>query len=166
MLARVRTAAVFGIDAFPVLIEVDLAYGLPGLTIVGLPDAAVRESRERVRTAIRNSGFDFPMHRITVNLAPADVRKDGALRPADRAGRSSRRRACSRERGLDDVLVVGELSLDGGVQPARGVLPIAAAARRAGSARSSCRRRTPPRRRSSTGAECIAVRHARARPSR
>ena len=78
MLASVRTAAVFGIEAVAVSVEVDVSFGLPGLVMVGLPDAAVRESRDRVRSAIRNSGFAFPQHRVTVNLAPADVRKAGA----------------------------------------------------------------------------------------
>src|SRR5947207_9251057 len=78
MLACVRTAAVFGIDASTVDVEVDVSFGFPSFTMVGLPDPSVRESRDRVRTAIRNSGFEFPPHRITVNLAPADVRKAGA----------------------------------------------------------------------------------------
>ena len=78
MLASLRTAAVFGIEACPVHVEVDVSFGFPGFTMVGLPDASVRESRDRVRAAIRNSGFEFPAHRITVNLAPADVRKAGA----------------------------------------------------------------------------------------
>ena len=78
MLACVRTAAVFGIEASPVQVEVDLALGLPSFTMVGLPDASVRESRDRVRSAIRNSGFEFPQRRIIVNLAPADVRKAGS----------------------------------------------------------------------------------------
>jgi murein DD-endopeptidase MepM/ murein hydrolase activator NlpD len=78
MLARVRSAAVFGIEATPVSIEVDVSYGLPCFTVVGLPDAIVRESRDRIRSAIRNSGYEFPPHRITVNLAPADVRKAGS----------------------------------------------------------------------------------------
>ena len=78
MLARLRTAAVIGVDAIPVSVEVDVAPGLPGLTMVGLPDATVRESRDRVRTAIRNCGFPFPPDRIIVSLAPADVRKVGA----------------------------------------------------------------------------------------
>jgi magnesium chelatase family protein len=77
MLARVRSAAVFGIEAAPVSIEVDVSHGLPCFTVVGLPDAIVRESRDRIRSAIRNSGFEFPVHRIIVNLAPADVRKAG-----------------------------------------------------------------------------------------
>src|SRR4029079_3040275 len=78
MLACVRSAAVFGIDASPVSSEGDITHGLPGLTIVGLPDASVRESRDRIRSAVRNSGFEFPRHRIIVNLAPADVRKAGS----------------------------------------------------------------------------------------
>src|SRR5918992_1151517 len=78
MLACMRTAAVFGIEASTVQVEVDVSYGLPGFTMVGLPDASVRESRDRVRSAIRNSGFEFPPHRVTVNLAPADIRKAGS----------------------------------------------------------------------------------------
>src|SRR5260221_10870099 len=78
MLATLRTAAVFGVEACPVHVEVDVSFGLPKFTMVGLPDASVRESRDRVRSAIRNSGFAFPSHKITVNLAPADVRKAGA----------------------------------------------------------------------------------------
>src|SRR2546422_11756528 len=78
MLASLRTAAVFGVEACPVHVEVDVSFGMPLFTMVGLPDTSVRESRDRVRSAIRNSGFEFPPHRITVNLAPADVRKAGA----------------------------------------------------------------------------------------
>ena len=78
MLATLRSAAVFGIEAYPVHVEVDVSFGFPSFSMVGLPDAAVRESRDRVRAAIRNSGFEFPPHRITVNLAPADVRKAGS----------------------------------------------------------------------------------------
>ena len=130
MLARVRSAAVFGIDASPVTIEVDIAYGLPGLTIVGLPDTSVRESRDRIRSAVRNSGFDFPVHRITVNLAPADVRKAGASFDLPIALGVLAASGVIARRDVDDVLILGELSLDGGIQGARGVLPIAAAARR------------------------------------
>lgn len=130
MLARVRSAAVFGIDASPVVIEVDISFGLPGLTIVGLPDTSVRESRDRIRSAIRNSGFDFPQHRITVNLAPADVRKAGASFDLPIALGILAAAGLIARRDVDDVLILGELSLDGGIQSARGVLPIAAAARR------------------------------------
>jgi len=130
VLACVRTAAVFGIDASVVQVEVDVSLGLPTFQMVGLPDASVRESRDRVRAAIRNSGFEFPIRRVTVNLAPADLRKAGsafdlpiALGVLAASGIISRR-------DVDDPLVLGELSLDGAIQAARGVLPIAAAARR------------------------------------
>src|SRR5215208_4310852 len=127
-----RSAAVFGVDAYPVHIEVDVSFGLPHFTMVGLPDATVRESRDRVRSAIRNSGFEFPHHRITVNLAPADVRKAGssfdlpiALGLLATSGPLTRR-------SVDDTVIVGELSLDGAINGIRGVLPIAVAARRLG----------------------------------
>ena len=77
MLASLRSAAVFGVEASIVHVEVDVSFGLPAFNMVGLPDSTVRESRDRVRSAIRNSGYEFPAHRITVNLAPADVRKRG-----------------------------------------------------------------------------------------
>ena len=130
VLARVRSAAVFGIDATPVTIEVDIAFGLPGLTIVGLPDTSVRESRDRIRSAVRNSGFDFPVRRVTVNLAPADVRKAGASFDLPIAVGLLAASGIVARADIDDVLILGELSLDGGIQAARGVLPIAAAARR------------------------------------
>jgi len=132
VLASLRSAAVFGVDAYPVHIEVDVAFGLPHFTMVGLPDATVRESRDRVRAAIRNSGFEFPHHRITVNLAPADVRKAGssfdlpiALGLLATSGPLTRR-------AVDDTVIVGELSLDGAINGVRGVLPIAVATRRLG----------------------------------
>ena len=132
MLASLRSAAVFGVEAYGVHIEVDVSFGLPHFTMVGLPDATVRESRDRVRAAIRNSGFAFPSHRITVNLAPADVRKAGssfdlpiALGLLATSGQLTRR-------AVDDTVVLGELSLDGAINGIRGVLPIAIAARRLG----------------------------------
>ena len=132
VLASLRSAAVFGVDAYPVQIEVDVSFGLPHFTMVGLPDATVRESRDRVRSAIKNSGFEFPPHRITVNLAPADVRKAGssfdlpiALGLLATSGQLTRR-------AVDDTVVLGELSLDGAINGIRGVLPIAIAARRLG----------------------------------
>jgi magnesium chelatase family protein len=130
MLACVRSAAVFGIDAAQVNVEVDVSFGLPGFTMVGLPDASVRESRDRIRSAIRNSGFEFPPHRIIVNLAPADVRKAGSSFDLPIALGILAASGIVRRRDVDDVLVLGELSLDGAIQGARGVLPIAAAARR------------------------------------
>ena len=132
MLASLRSAAVFGVEAYPVHVEIDVSFGLPHFTMVGLPDATVRESRDRVRAAIRNSGFAFPQHRITVNLAPADVRKAGssfdlpiALGLLAASGELTRR-------AIDDTVVLGELSLDGAINGIRGVLPIAIASRRLG----------------------------------
>src|SRR3990172_1246100 len=132
VLASLQSAAVFGVEAYAVQIEVDVSFGLPHFSMVGLPDATVRESRDRVRAAIRNSGFEFPPHRITVNLAPADVRKAGssfdlpiALGLLATSGRLARR-------AIDDTVVLGELSLDGAINGIRGVLPIAIAARRLG----------------------------------
>ncbi len=125
-----RTAAVFGIEACTVQVEVDVSFGLPAFTMVGLPDASVRESRDRVRSAIRNSGFEFPPHRITVNLAPADIRKAGSSFDLPIALGVLAATGCVTRRDVQDVLLIGELSLDGGIQPARGVLPVAAAARR------------------------------------
>jgi magnesium chelatase family protein len=130
MLASVRTAAVFGIEASAVQVEVDVAFGLPGFTMVGLPDTSVRESRDRVRSAIRNSGYEFPMQRITVNLAPADVRKAGTSFDLPIALGLLAAIGVVTRRDVPDVLLLGELSLDGGIQAARGVLPVAAAARR------------------------------------
>jgi len=132
MLARFRTAAVFGVEACQVQVEVDVSFGFPKFNMVGLPDASVRESRDRVRSAIRNSGFTFPAHRITVNLAPADVRKAGAAFDLPIALAILAADGVIERRDVHDLLLIGELSLDGAIQPARGVLPIAAAARRAG----------------------------------
>jgi len=132
MLAKVHSAAIAGIDAYIVEVECDIARGLHAFEIVGLPDTAVKESRERVRSAIRNSGFAFPLDRITVNLAPADVRKEGPsfdlpiaigiLLGTDQAAIDS----------MDSYCVTGELSLDGAVRPVNGVLPMAIGARDAG----------------------------------
>jgi magnesium chelatase family protein len=132
MLASLRTAALFGMDACAVHVEVDVSFGLPAFTLVGLPDASVRESRDRVRAAIRNSGYEFPPHRITVNLAPADVRKAGAVFDLPIALGVLAATGVVERREIADVLLLGELSLDGSIHPTRGVLPIAAAARREG----------------------------------
>ncbi len=129
MLACIRSAAVYGIEAAPVSIEVDVSFGLPGFTVVGLPDASVRESRDRIKSAIRNSGFAFPGHRVIVNLAPADVRKGGSSFDLPIALGVLAASGVIARRDVDDVLVLGELSLDGAIQAARGVLPVAAAAR-------------------------------------
>lgn len=131
MLASLRSAAVFGVEAYIVHVEVDVSFGLPVFTMVGLPDASVRESRDRVRTAIRNSGFEFPPHRITVNLAPADVRKAGSSFDLPIALGVLAASGVLERRHIGDAVVLGELSLDGSVHSTRGVLPIAVASRRA-----------------------------------
>jgi magnesium chelatase family protein len=132
MLASLRTVAVFGVEACPVHVEVDVAFGFPCFTMVGLPDASVRESRDRVRSAIRNSGYEFPPHRITVNLAPADVRKAGTSFDLPIALGILAASGVVERRLIADQVLLGELSLDGSIHPARGVLPIAVAARREG----------------------------------
>ena len=132
MLARVLSACLAGVEAALVRVEVDVSQGLPTYATVGLPDTAVRESRERVRTAIRNSGFAVPLERVTVNLAPADVRKEGVSFDLPIAlGLLAATGAVKRER-LARLLVVGELALDGAIHPVRGVLPMALRASDAG----------------------------------
>jgi magnesium chelatase family protein len=132
MLACLRTAALFGVEACPVNVEVDVSFGLPSFTMVGLPDASVRESRDRVKSAIRNSGFEFPPTKITVNLAPADVRKAGASFDLPIALGILAASGVVERRHVADLVLLGELSLDGSIHGTRGVLPIAAAARRDG----------------------------------
>ena len=124
MLSIIKSAALMGIDSYPVDVEVDLSNGLPAFDIVGLPDSAVKESRERVRTAIRNSGFSFPVKRITVNLAPADTKKEGAS--FDLPIAAGILAACNlfSADSLQNCIITGELSLDGSVRPVNGVLPM------------------------------------------
>src|SRR5687768_5541713 len=136
MLYRTLSAAVYGIDADLVDIEVDLAATrgegdqVSSVTIVGLPDAAVRESRERIRAAIQNCGYLFPFQKTTINLAPADVRKEGASFDLPIAlGILGANGDLGSAEHLTDILSVGELSLDGRVRPIRGALPIALRAR-------------------------------------
>lgn len=123
MLSKVLSAGLIGIDGYIVNVEVDLSQGLYAFDIVGLPDNAVKESKERVRTAIKNSQYEFPIKRITVNLAPADTKKEGAFFDLPIAvGILS----CMGEikARLNDILIIGELSLDGGVRGVSGILPM------------------------------------------
>src|SRR3954463_5071799 len=136
MLFRTLSAAVYGIDADLVDIEVDLtpvrgeSDQPPTVTIVGLPDAAVRESRERIRAAITNCGFFFPFQKTTINLAPADVRKEGASFDLPIAlGILGANGDLEDALNLTDMISVGELSLDGRVRAIKGALPIAILAR-------------------------------------
>ncbi len=127
MLAKVNACAIKGIDGFLVSVEVDIAPGMPTLSVVGLPDTEVKESKERVIAALRNSGFDFPLKRITVNLSPAELRKSGTqfdlpiavgiLAASEQLGAEARRK-------LDGFLFAGELALDGALRPCAGVLPM------------------------------------------
>jgi magnesium chelatase family protein len=132
MLAHVRSATVSGIEASPIEVEVDLGPGLPGCHIVGLPDAGVKEGRIRVRGALENSGLKLPPRKITVNLAPADVRKDGAAFDVAIAVGILTAAGVVPPEAARDAVLVGELALDGSVRPVRGVLPIAAWAREKG----------------------------------
>lgn len=131
MFARINSMGLFGVDSYMVGVEVDFGQGLPRVDLVGLPDTAVNESRNRVRSAIKNSGYSFPQSRITINLSPADIRKEGPVYDLPiliailRAGEQLR---CK----LDDCAFVGELSLDGLVRHVNGVLPMVIRAKKSG----------------------------------
>ncbi|MFC1523292.1 YifB family Mg chelatase-like AAA ATPase [Thermodesulfobacteriota bacterium] len=129
MLAKIISGALFGVDGLPVEVEVDIAFGLPTFSTVGLAEGAVRESKDRVKAAIKNSGYDFPNRRITVNLAPADLKKAGAGYDLPIALGILAAGETFRSTLLDRYAVIGELSLDGGVRPTRGILPMVMAAR-------------------------------------
>ena len=131
MFARINSMGLFGVDSYMVGVEVDFGQGLPRIDLVGLPDTAVNESKNRVRSAIKNSGFSFPQSRITINLSPADIRKEGPVYDLPifmavlRAGEQLR---CN----IDDCAFVGELSLDGLVRHVNGVLPMVIRAKKSG----------------------------------
>ena len=132
MLARVWSASIFGIDAIKVGVEVDVSGGLPAIVMLGLPDSAVQESKERVKATLKNAGFSFPMRKIVINLTPADLRKEG---PSFDLPISVGILAASDQVNPDllgDYLFLGEVSLDGSLRPVAGVLPIAAAAQNMG----------------------------------
>ena len=125
MLARICSAAVNGIEAYPVEVEVNVGYGDTLVVIVGLPDAAVKESRDRVSTALTNSGYKFPMGKTTINLAPADVKKEGPTFDLPIAvGMLAASEQIETDQ-LDHFVIVGELALTGAVRPSKGILPIA-----------------------------------------
>ncbi|HJV64625.1 MAG TPA: magnesium chelatase domain-containing protein [Geomonas sp.] len=132
MLAKVLSSALLGIDAILIDVEVDIAQGLPQLATVGLPEGAVKESKDRVKAALKNSGYDFPNRKITVNLAPADVKKEGASFDLPMSIGILAATGVVKGEWLQRYLLLGELSLDGGVKPVRGCLSVAVAAREAG----------------------------------
>jgi magnesium chelatase family protein len=131
MLARIRSAAVLGIDAYPVDVEVDITNGLPSFSTVGLPQGAVKEGRERVGAALVNAGFSFPLRRITVNLAPADIRKNGSAFDLPIALGILVASGQLPEDRLRNQMVLGEVGLEGDLRPVRGALSMALAARAA-----------------------------------
>ncbi|MBI1950321.1 MAG: YifB family Mg chelatase-like AAA ATPase [Acidobacteria bacterium] len=132
MLARVRSATLLGVEAIPLIVECDISRGLPGIHTVGLPDAAVRESADRVRAAIRNAGFEIPPRRITISLAPADLRKQGAALDLPIALGILVANGDVPSGRLANLLVIGELALDGVVRNVPGCLPAALLARESG----------------------------------
>ena len=132
MLAKVHSSAVLGIEGVPVTVEVDIANGLPTFTTVGLPDGSVRESKDRVRAAIKNSGYQFPGKRVTVNLAPADLRKEGSAFDLPIALGLLIGTDVIDQQGMEKYMVAGELSLDGSVRSVPGILSMALAAEEMG----------------------------------
>jgi len=125
MLSKINSFGILGIEAYPVEIEVDIASGLPATNIVGLPDNSVKESKERIKSAIKNSGFRFPAERITVNLAPADIKKEGAsFDLAIALGILASSGQLNKDL-LANYVFLGEVSLEGKIRPVKGSLPIA-----------------------------------------
>jgi magnesium chelatase family protein len=132
MLAKVLSSALIGIDAILVQVEVDIAQGLPQFATVGLPEGAVKESKDRVKSALKNSGYEFPARRITVNLAPADIKKEGSSFDLPISAGILSATGIIKPSRLKDYLLLGELSLDGGIKPVRGCLSVAVAAKKSG----------------------------------
>lgn len=132
MLSKVLSGSTYGVSAYIVDVETHLEKGLPGFAIVGLPDSAIRESRERISAAIRNSGFEFPLRRITMNLAPADIKKEGSAFDVPMAIGILTATGQVGGEVLQDFVMLGEVALDGTLRPVHGVLPIAIETRRMG----------------------------------
>lgn len=132
MLSKITSYTLQGLDGLPVDVEVDISRGMPKFDIVGLPDTAVKESKERVRAAIKNTGKKFPIAVITVNLAPADVKKEGSKLDLAIAISLLRATEPGMDRSIENTVVLGELSLDGAIRPVTGVLPICLSARAKG----------------------------------
>jgi len=129
LIVKAVSSAIIGIESYPVSVEVDLAAGLPIFSTVGLPDVAVRESKDRIKAAIKNSGYSFPGHHVTINLAPADIRKEGTAFDLPIAVAILAAQGLLPAESLGGYLLIGELSLDGGVKGVRGALPAAFQAR-------------------------------------
>ncbi|MCX7727481.1 MAG: hypothetical protein N2053_11615, partial [Chitinispirillaceae bacterium] len=132
MLAKIRSMAVLGIDAYEIEIEADISEMLPSFTIVGLPDGAIRESRERGMSAIKNCGFEFPSRKVTINMAPADVKKEGSAFDLPIALGLLMASSQISLKEVEKYIILGELSLDGTVKRVKGVLSMAIKARELG----------------------------------
>ena len=123
MLAKVHSFGLLGIEAYPVEIEIDISSGLPAVNLIGLPCPAIKESKDRIKPAIKNSGFSWPAERITINLTPSDIKKEGtsfdlgiALGILSASGKLDRER-------LGEYAILGEVSLDGAIRPVKGMSP-------------------------------------------
>jgi len=126
MLAKINSLTIWGIEGYPVDVEVDISFGMPSISIVGLPDQAVKESRDRIKPAIKNSGFDFPSDRkVVINLAPADLKKEGAYFDLPVAIGILAAEGVVPFNRVSEFCFVGELALDGTLRPVKGILPIA-----------------------------------------
>ena len=132
MLSIVKSMSLHGLDGYLVDVQVDISAGMPAWEVVGLPDTTVRESKERVRIAIRNSGFDFPSRKIIINLAPADKRKEGSFFDLPIAIGILLDLLVIQEQNLSDTIFIGELSLDGSVNKVNGILPMCIEAKKLG----------------------------------
>ena len=132
MFSRVKTCSLVGLDGNIIDIETDISRGLPQLNIVGLPDTAIKEAKERIRSAIKNSGYEFPLSRITITLAPANIRKDGSHMDLGLSVGILKSNSVINNENLDDYLILGELSLDGTINSVDGVLPMTICARESG----------------------------------
>ena len=132
MLSIIKTMSTHGLDGYLIEVQVDVSPGMPEWTIVGLPDASVKEAKERVRTAIKNSGFEFQSKKIVVNLAPANTRKEGSLFDLPIAIGILTNFGKIKKQNLEDTVFVGELSLDGKINKAKGILPICIEAKKIG----------------------------------
>ena len=131
-LSNINSAGIFGINGYVVEVETDMANGMPGVDIVGLPDNAVKESKERVKSAIKNSGFDYPQKKIIINLAPANIKKEGVFLDLPIACAILASSGQIVNNNLSDYMIIGELALDGSIRKAQGVLSMAVSARDAG----------------------------------
>ena len=132
MLSKVTSYTLLGLEGIPVEVEADVSRGMPRFDIVGLPDAAVKESKERVKAAIKNSGKNFPVAQITVNLAPAEIKKEGSKLDLAIAVAIIRATNDGMARDIEKTVFLGELSLDGDIRPVTGILPIVLSAKAKG----------------------------------